>query len=529
MSGDLGDGIVTMEGIDAFELEPSLTDRSGRGFEPAVAGMPRQVRRGDDGGGALAAAADPVAEASAVVGSAIGAAVDKLSGARPFSMWLRDWGLHLEAMTAFTAGVVAALVLDQAPYLALLALGIWMLGNYHRGRAVTTPLTRQLKSVVTSALLPLAMLGGAVGFFAVPSSTVPQAFAAVSAGAVTSVIIRSLRWRLQAPVRVVVAGDRAAIATAVARWVQTPNVQVVGGLVVETDLPADSVPLEILGVPTVMGLDEARTRLVAWQADLLVVDPGSGVSAEVFRRLTWALEDSGVAVGVTGVLESVAPHRVMPGGLGRCGIMDVRSPQPSRFVQGLKAAGDRVGALVLLILAAPVLLAMVAAVKLDTRGPAFFAQTRVGRRGRHFKVYKMRTMVQHADAIKHELHAHNEFDSVLFKIREDPRITRVGRVLRKTSLDELPQLFNVLLGSMSLVGPRPHLPSEIELMDGDTKRRLAVKPGITGLWQVSGRSDLPWDQAVELDTYYADNWNLTTDARICVGTVRAVVSGRGAY
>ncbi len=532
MSGEFGDAIVTMEGTESFAAGSSQFTLAPVVPQEAAlrGGIPRQLARGDDAGATLTTSAvDPVAEASAAVGSAIGAAVDKLSGDRPFSMWLRDWGLHLEVMAAFTAGVVAAFAMHHDPYVALGALGTWMLGSYHRGRAVTTPLTRQLKSLVSSALLPLAMLAGAVGFLAAPATTVPQAFAAVTAAAVTSGLLRSLRWRMQAPVRVVLVGDRAAIATAVSRWVHTSNVQVVGGLVVEPGLPEDAVPLEILGVPTVMGLEDARSRVDSWQADVLVVDPNSGIPAEVFRRLTWALEGSGVAVGVTGVLDAVAPHRIMPGGLGRSGIIDVRSPQPSRFVHGLKVAGDRFGALLLLVMVSPLFLAMIAAVKLDSRGPAFFTQTRVGRKGRPFTVFKMRTMVQNADAIKHHLSEDNEFDSVLFKMRRDPRVTRVGRVLRKTSLDELPQLLNVLRGEMSLVGPRPHLASEIEQMQGDELRRLAVKPGITGLWQVSGRSDLTFQQAVELDTYYADNWSLTADMRICLGTVKAVVSGRGAY
>jgi exopolysaccharide biosynthesis polyprenyl glycosylphosphotransferase len=498
-------------------------------WEPESATViPRQYARADDVTGptlAVSPAANPVAEASA----ALGAAVDRLSGDRPFSMWLRDWGLHLEMLLALVAGVTPAFVLHGQPAIALAAVTVWMFGNFHRGHAVTTPLTRQLKSVVASALLPLAMLAGAVGFFGISRHSVPETFAAVTAAGLTSVVVRTLRWRLQAPVRVVVAGDRGAIATAVTRWAKTPNVRVVGGLVVEPDLAADAVPLEILGVPTVVGLDDAAERVSGWQGDLLVVAPGSGISPEVFRRLTWRLEDSGVAIGVIGVLESVAPHRVRPGGLGNSGIMDVRSPRPSRIVRVLKSTADRLGALLLLVLVAPVLLAMVAAVKLDSRGPALFKQSRVGRGGRPFTVYKMRTMVANADAIKHQLTDVNEFDSVLFKMRQDPRVTRVGRILRKTSLDELPQLLNVLRGDMSLVGPRPHLASETEHMDADHLRRLAVKPGITGLWQVSGRSDLPWDQAAELDTYYADNWSLTADLRICVGTVKAVLSGRGAY
>jgi lipopolysaccharide/colanic/teichoic acid biosynthesis glycosyltransferase len=141
----------------------------------------------------------------------------------------------------------------------------------------------------------------------------------------------------------------------------------------------------------------------------------------------------------------------------------------------------------------------------------------------------MRTMVQDADAIKSHLAEANEFDSVLFKMKRDPRITRVGQFLRRSSLDELPQLLNVVLGDMSLVGPRPFLPEEVARMDEDTLRRHAVRPGITGLWQVSGRSDLAWDESAALDTYYADNWSLLGDLAIGARTVHAVTSSKGAY
>jgi lipopolysaccharide/colanic/teichoic acid biosynthesis glycosyltransferase len=209
--------------------------------------------------------------------------------------------------------------------------------------------------------------------------------------------------------------------------------------------------------------------------------------------------------------------------------MDVRPPRPSNFVRGLKSAGDRLAAAVLLVLVAPVMLAMVVAVRLDSRGPALFTQDRVGRGGKLFKVYKMRTMVQDAEQIKAGLSEVNEFDSVLFKMKRDPRITRVGNFLRRSSLDELPQLFNVVRGEMSLVGPRPFLPDEVARMDEDTLRRHAVQPGITGLWQVSGRSDLAWDESAALDTYYADNWSLSGDVAIGLRTVKAVVAGKGAY
>jgi lipopolysaccharide/colanic/teichoic acid biosynthesis glycosyltransferase len=241
------------------------------------------------------------------------------------------------------------------------------------------------------------------------------------------------------------------------------------------------------------------------------------------------LEDSGVSLGVIGVLDSVAPHRITPSSLDRDTVMAVRPPKPSRWVQAVKSGVDRLAAAALLVLLAPVLAAAAAAVLLDSPGPALFAQTRIGRHGREFEVYKLRTMISNAEEVKAELLAANEYDGVLFKMKADPRITRVGRVLRKTSLDELPQLLNVVKGDMSLIGPRPHLPSEIAAMDQVTLRRLAVRPGITGLWQVSGRSDLPSGMASELDTYYADNWTLGGDVAIALRTVKAVVSTKGAY
>ncbi|HET6560911.1 MAG TPA: exopolysaccharide biosynthesis polyprenyl glycosylphosphotransferase [Marmoricola sp.] len=416
-----------------------------------------------------------------------------------------------------------------APFAALGALGICMLSNYHRGQAVTTPLTRQLRGVGQSTMLPVALVAVGVGFLGLPAATIPEAILAVTCAAAASAVCRGVRWRLQAPVRVVVVGDRAAVATATARWAGTPNFRVVGGMLMEPDLAPDAAPREVLGVPTVVGLDRAARLVERWQADLVLVTPGVGVSAEAFRRLTWALAETRAAVGVTGVLDSVAPHRITPGRIERSAILDVRPPRPSRFVCGLKAAVDRCGGLVLLTLVSPLLLAMAIAVRVDSKGPALFTQTRIGKDGRPFQVYKMRTMVSDADSIKSGLAEQNEYDSVLFKIRRDPRTTRVGHFLRKSSLDELPQLLNVVRGDMSLVGPRPFVPDEVARMDNDSLRRHAVKPGITGLWQVSGRSDLEWGESSALDTYYADNWGLSGDVAIALRTVQAVLKAEGAY
>jgi exopolysaccharide biosynthesis polyprenyl glycosylphosphotransferase len=451
------------------------------------------------------------------------------AGDRPFSTWLRAWGLHAEVMLAFATGAAVAFTLDRAPYVSLVVLFVWMFGNFKYGRAVTTPVARQLQSVARSTLLPLTAVAAGVGFLGLQTTAIPNAFATVAAGACVSVACRALRWRLQAPVRAIVVGDRGAVATATTRWARGPGVHVVGGLLVEQDLDVDDAPKDILGVPTKFGLDSVKAFVESQRADLVVVHNGAGITAESFRELTWELDESRCSVGVSGLLESVAPHRITPGGLGRSAIMDVRPPRPSTVVRGVKSAFDRLSAALLLLVIAPFLLLVGLAVRLDSKGPAFFTQIRVGRHGRTFRVYKFRTMVDGADAMKQDLSDSNEFDSVLFKIHHDPRVTRVGRILRKTSLDELPQLINVLRGEMSLVGPRPCLQSEMVHMEPSALRRHAVKPGITGLWQVSGRSDLAWDESTALDTYYADNWNLATDAAICMRTVKAVTSGKGAY
>ena len=174
----------------------------------------------------------------------------------------------------------------------------------------------------------------------------------------------------------------------------------------------------------------------------------------------------------------------------------------------------------------PLIAFIALAIKLDSRGPVIFRQIRVGRGGQEFGVFKFRTMVVNADALLAELAARNETDGLMFKMRHDPRVTRVGRLLRKWSLDELPQLVNVLLGQMSLVGPRPPLPSEVARYDGDVARRLLVKPGMTGLWQVSGRSDLSWEDGIRLDLYYVENWSLAADLTILWKTFGAVLNGR---
>ena len=216
--------------------------------------------------------------------------------------------------------------------------------------------------------------------------------------------------------------------------------------------------------------------------------------------------------------------------------LDVVAPvdvyAPGRTARGAvgvaKLVVDVTAAAVLLLLLAPVLVAIAIAVKADG-GPVFFRQTRVGRRGTEFRMVKFRAMGVDAEQRRAQLVETNEGAGPLFKMRRDPRITRIGGVLRRYSIDELPQLFNVLAGTMSLIGPRPPLPAEAAHYTDHERRRLAVRPGMTGLWQVSGRSDLSWDESIALDLAYVDDWTLGMEARIITGTLGAVVGGRGAY
>jgi exopolysaccharide biosynthesis polyprenyl glycosylphosphotransferase len=197
--------------------------------------------------------------------------------------------------------------------------------------------------------------------------------------------------------------------------------------------------------------------------------------------------------------------------------------------QVLKGLFDKMSATLALILLAPVFAGIAAAIRVTGPGPVLFRQIRVGRDGRCFTLYKFRTMVADAEQQKALLAASNEADGALFKIRRDPRITPIGGWLRRWSLDELPQLLNVVRGDMSLVGPRPALPDETARYGDHMRRRLVVKPGITGLWQVSGRSDLAWEEAVRLDLRYVENWSLALDLQILWKTGSAVVGGSGAY
>jgi exopolysaccharide biosynthesis polyprenyl glycosylphosphotransferase len=209
--------------------------------------------------------------------------------------------------------------------------------------------------------------------------------------------------------------------------------------------------------------------------------------------------------------------------------MHVETPRYEGAKLVAKRAFDLVVAGLLVVLLSPALIAIALAVRVDSQGPVLFKQERIGLNGRPFRMLKFRSMVPDAEARLAALRGESEGNGVLFKMKRDPRITRVGRVLRRYSLDELPQLFNVLGGSMSLIGPRPSLERELTQYEEHTHRRFLVKPGITGLWQVSGRSNLTWEESVRLDLYYVENWSMTGDLTILWRTAKAVIARDGAY
>jgi exopolysaccharide biosynthesis polyprenyl glycosylphosphotransferase len=263
-------------------------------------------------------------------------------------------------------------------------------------------------------------------------------------------------------------------------------------------------------------------------ADTIAVCGSASSAPGELRRLAWQLEGTGIDLVVAPQLTDIAGPRVHIRPVEGLPLLYVEEPTLAGLAWLFKNTMDRVVAALLLLFASPVLLAVAFLIKVSSPGPVFFRQSRVGREGKVFRVWKFRTMYSDAEDRLAQLVEHNETDGLLFKIKNDPRITGVGRFLRASSIDELPQLINVLRGEMSLVGPRP-LPADDGDFLGDVRRRLLVRPGMTGLWQVSGRSELSWDDAVRLDLYYVDNWSLAFDLMILWRTVGVVIARKGAY
>jgi exopolysaccharide biosynthesis polyprenyl glycosylphosphotransferase len=286
---------------------------------------------------------------------------------------------------------------------------------------------------------------------------------------------------------------------------------------------------EVAGVPVVGELDDAASVVRNLNAGTVAVLSCPEMDGVKLRTLAWELEKTGTDLCVAPALLDVAGPRTTVRPTAGLTLLHVDHPQLSGPRQVVKDLFDRCAAAFGLLVLSPLMLAIAVAIRLSDKGPVLFIQTRVGKEGCPFRMYKFRTMVVDAEQRLLELRDRNEFDGVLFKMRRDPRVTAIGARLRKWSFDELPQLINVFRGEMSLVGPRPALPDEASKYADHVRRRLVVKPGLTGLWQVNGRSDLSWEESVRLDLRYVENWSFVLDLQILWKTFSVIFRGSGAY
>jgi exopolysaccharide biosynthesis polyprenyl glycosylphosphotransferase len=280
------------------------------------------------------------------------------------------------------------------------------------------------------------------------------------------------------------------------------------------------------------GLDDWLAGLTAavdgLDVEAIAIAPSETITSETIRQIAWQLEGRPVDLLIAPAIMDISGPRlsVRPAaGLPLLHLDEAVLTRPQRFTKRML---DLVGSLTMVVLLSPVMLAAALAVRLSSRGPVIFRQTRIGRAGRPFTMLKFRTMVQNADELREQLRTQHDLEDPMFKLADDPRITKPGRFLRRWSLDELPQLFNIVGGSMSLVGPRPHPLDDVNRYELAAFRRLALKPGLTGLWQVEGRSELGWSEALQLDLYYVESWSLSGDLVLLARTLRAVIQGRGA-
>jgi exopolysaccharide biosynthesis polyprenyl glycosylphosphotransferase len=325
---------------------------------------------------------------------------------------------------------------------------------------------------------------------------------------------------------VVAVGHEAAVADLVIELgrEQYHGLKVVGACVAQ---PTDC--SVIADVPVCGGLDDVTAVVRRLGADTVALLACPEMDGLKLRSLAWDLEKTGTDLCVAPALLDVAGPRTTIRPTAGLTLLHVDHPQLGGTRLILKELFDRFVAAATLLALAPLLALIAAAILLSDDRPVFFRQTRVGKNGRTFKIYKFRTMTVDAEQCKAQLMTENDLDGVLFKLRKDPRVTPLGAHLRRLSIDELPQLLNVLLGQMSLVGPRPALPSEAARYADHVRRRLVVKPGLTGLWQVNGRSDLSWDESVRLDLRYVENWSFVLDLQIIWKTLSVLARGAGAY
>lgn len=475
--------------------------------------------------------------------------------------WERSYVSSLVAVdfaAALTAGTVAfglrfgvdAPATQVGMYLRLVALlpCIW-LATMAAARAYEARFlgvgSDEFRRVGTAALWLTALVGTvswatktdlARGFVAI---ALPMCVALTAAGRYAArKVLHLLRSRGACVQRAIAVGHPSSVASLVrqVRRERYHGLQIVGACIPEAPphgLPTQrSSPDELmdLGVPVLGSFDDVASVVSMVAADTVAVLSCQEMDGHALRRLGWELEGSHVDLVVAPALIDVAGPRISIRPAAGLPLLHVEKPELTGGRRVAKGFVDWLCTAVAVLVLSPILMAIAVAIKVTSPGAVFFRQTRVGRHGREFTMLKFRTMCEDAELLLPSLaDANHNSDGLLFKIRDDPRVTPVGRALRRYSLDELPQLFNVLSTHMSLVGPRPPLPSEVSRYSSEVRRRLLVKPGLTGLWQISGRSDLSWEESVRLDLRYVENWSPSLDLLIVWKTFFAVLRGSGAY
>ncbi|MBL8928794.1 MAG: sugar transferase [Kineosporiaceae bacterium] len=459
---------------------------------------------------------------------------------RVVAPWLRPYTLTLVFLDLCLAvlGAVGgiAVVGDGEPYwtavpFALTVVLIATLARTYEHRF--TGAGNQEFERLAAALLVVLALSSTVAYAVqaqarglVLAGSVITALAVQLAHAVARQVLYALRRRGRCKRKVVVVGLERSVDELIERLSRQPD----GGVEVVAACIRNSSQPTVAGVPVAGTPDEARSVVRTHRAHAILITAWSEVGEEDLRRLSWEIEGSGIQLFVAPRLTEVAVPRMHLQTIGGVPLLSVEEPEFTGLRRVAKGALDYLIAITALILLSPIMIAVALAVRLDSRGPVFFRQERIGKDSRPFKMTKFRSMyVDAEERLAQIAHLNEQGGGPLFKMREDPRVTRVGAVLRKYSLDELPQLFDVLRRTMSVVGPRPPLAREVAAYEKHVHRRLLVKPGITGLWQVSGRSDLSWEESVRLDLGYVENWSLGLDLSIIARTVVAVLARRGAY
>ena len=412
-------------------------------------------------------------------------------------------------------------------------LALWLQRAYDRRRAgIEAGIARKVlgaAGLLTGGLAISTLLVDSMSLFR-------QVVMAIALAAVLTPVSRGVARSWLARVgmgleqrRVLLVGHASSVAAFAAqvRPNRAPWLRIIGACLVGPTEPEEAENLELAVHGDLASVVDAAESM---ECDVVVVLTCPELDGTVMRELSWRLHEREVDLAIVPMLLGVAAERISVDSVDGLPLLHVRAPVLAGPLRVVKDAIERATAGLLLAVLSPLMLALGVLVRMTSSGPALFKQTRVGLNGVEFKCVKFRTMVEDAERMREHLeHLNEKSDGVLFKIRRDPRITPIGRVLRKCSLDELPQLINVLRGEMSLVGPRPPLPKEAAQYTDEVRRRLAVKPGITGLWQVSGRSMLSWDESVRLDLSYVENWSPQLDAKILLRTTSAVVRGTGAF